>query len=222
MAAQEFYNDNGHNGYASQDSFFFEPNSKTPGRHKDSDEYSYTQMSPEPLIFAQPTKPPPQTSSSDTTPPAPLPTSLTNHSKDFSNRSSKRSSTSRGLSIHQRRERERVLSTLPSEKLLNRLIDEEYDAKEAKKLLNAALDQLALYKSSIEQLAARERERAPLEAEKAAIARERADLERERRETLNDGLKSVKAVMDAQRDTGKAKQELGEMKMKMDLLTEEL
>ncbi|KAF8064286.1 hypothetical protein FPV67DRAFT_1451493 [Lyophyllum atratum] len=94
----------------------------------------------------------------------------------------------KGPSAQYRRERERVLSNTPVETLVQRLITQEYEAKEGRKLLHTAITQLK------------------------GLQR-RANTAEEARQTLETGhtikgLKIAESVMDAQVEATRAKHEL--------------
>ncbi|KAF5375375.1 hypothetical protein D9615_007928 [Tricholomella constricta] len=101
-----------------------------------------------------------------------------------------------------RRDRERLLSNTPVETLIQRLITQEYETKESRKLLRSAITQLDALKHRADT------------AEEARRALEAGQALR--------GLKVSQSVMDAQEETAKAKQDAEVYRMQLEWAQREL
>lgn len=108
----------------------------------------------------------------------------------------------RGPSTNYRRDRERALSKLPVETLVERLINEETRARESRNLLRTAISHLE---------AATQRAKRAEEARKV-IEEERRILETN--QTIH-GLKVTQGIMNAQKETAKAQEEVGLYKLQL-------
>lgn len=108
----------------------------------------------------------------------------------------------RGPSINYRRDRERALSKLPVETLVERLINEESRSRESRNLLRTAISHL---------------EAATQRAERAEEARKQVEEERRTLETNQTihGLKVTQGIMNAQKETAKAQEEVGLYKLQL-------
>ncbi|KAF8147705.1 hypothetical protein B0H34DRAFT_738953 [Crassisporium funariophilum] len=148
----------------------------------------------------------PLTSDSAHTPPSPITFAKPNR-KSLIKRPSQSNSTplrrgststahTHGPTGHIRRERERALANTPRDTLIQLVIHKEYEAKESKKLLHAALVQL------------------DLEVKKLAHAETRARALEE--EQQSQGVKITQAVIEAQKEAAVAKEEVGLFKLQLD------
>ena len=164
-----------------------------------------------PDSFFRATIQPPTEDSSEHTPPSPpskhrrsvaRPSQGQAPSGSTHSQSYKRTSTSHGPSQHVRKERERQLANTPREALIHLAISKEHDAREAKHLLTSAILQVESLRDRLRQE----------EAAKRALEEETRAL----------GLKSTKAILDAQKEALNAKEEIATYKLKWENAEREL
>ncbi|KAF8907360.1 hypothetical protein CPB84DRAFT_309193 [Gymnopilus junonius] len=152
----------------------------------------------------------PPTEDSEQTPPSPpskhrrsiARPSQVQQSNSPSPQSLKRSSTSHGPSQQVRKERERQLANTPREALIQLAIGKEHDAREAKHLLASAILQVESFR---DRLRREEEARRALEEETHVL-----------------GVKTTKAILDSQKETLSAKEEVGTYKLKLENVEREL
>lgn len=106
------------------------------------------------------------------------------------------------LSAQSRRERERVLSNTPIESLVQSLIDQEIESREAKMMLRSAIVRL---EESNQRAIRAERERKTLEEAQAL-----------------QSLKVSQGIVDAQQQAAKAQQDVVLYKLQLDQMRQEL
>ncbi|EDR02470.1 uncharacterized protein LACBIDRAFT_295432 [Laccaria bicolor S238N-H82] len=123
------------------------------------------------------------------------PTPKHSRSPTESKRSSVSATQSQGPNSRHRRERERALADIPTETLIQLVINEELEAQETRKVLSTTFAQLEASTRKAEQAEARGR---MLEDEREAQA-----------------LKITQAILDAQRESAKAKEDVAVYQLKL-------
>jgi hypothetical protein len=109
----------------------------------------------------------------------------------------------RGPSTQYRGDRERALSKVPVDELIERLISEEHQSRETRKLLKTAISHL---EAATQRVTRAEEARKALEEERRAS---------ETNQALH-GLKVTQGIMNAQKETAKAQQEAGIYKLQLE------
>ncbi len=163
------------------------------------------QTPPSPISFTKPRPSRSSTHSQSTAHPKSTPSTHRSHSSRHSSNNThsySHRSSSHGPSSQFRRERERQLANTPRDTLIQLAISREHESREAKHLLTTALMQLEAT-----------RERLATEQES------RITLEEERNE---QGVKTTKAIIDAQKDTMDAKEEVRRFRLQSDNAQSEL